>query len=160
MGKPGQYMLVAFLYFDHKIVKVLTEEELQSNRLKSGTRGRAIVEQRNGERAVLYGVQFQRVEMRPTGVGSVYVCVLKAVDPFSASVGSSIMADLAAALRQWKEVYILWKRVPARNMNCYACDAPLRNQSLVLFENSMPVCTAYCSLFRGVAREKERKEAL
>ena len=150
--KKEQYALVAFLYHDNNVVKMLTEHDLQSNTVKPGTRGRAIVEQRNGARAVVRGVQFERMERRATrqNDGCMYVCVLKATNPFDASVGSEHMLDLKHALRQWKEVYVLWKHVPECSMVCYACNAPLRERCVVLFENSMPVCTAYCSFFSAL----------
>ena len=74
-AKKEQYALIAFLYHDNNIVKMMTERDLQFNTLKSGKRGRAIVEQRGGARAVIYGVQYERMERRPTKEkdGCVYV---------------------------------------------------------------------------------------
>jgi len=152
----NQYALVAFLYHDDdNCVKMLTEHDLRSNALQSGTPGRAIIERRDGERAVLYGVQFQRMEMRstPRNNGCVYVCVLKAINPFDSKVNHDGMLDVQNALQQWKEVYILWKRVPAYLMTCFSCNALLREQRMVLFEDLMPVCTAYCTVFSPLSAD-------
>ena len=152
MPSTNRYALEVFLYHDDdNCVQKLTEHDS----VASGTPGRAIVKQQNGDCAVLYGVQFQRLEMRatPRNNGCVYVCVLKAIDPFDAKVGHDEMHDLKHALGQWKEVYILWKRVPACNMFCYGCNASLVRQRMVLFEDSMPVCTAYCTVFSPLSNE-------
>jgi hypothetical protein len=117
----------------------------------SNIRGVAVVQRCIGTtpdlKTIIKGVCLQRIEVRPTTnrQGMVYVAVIRATDPCDLSF-SHDMPPLQWALRQLKEIYLIWTRVPPEWMHCSACDTRICSWGAAFFENSWPVCSAFCTL--------------
>jgi hypothetical protein len=117
----------------------------------SNVPGVAVVQRCSGAtpnlKTIIKGVCLQRIEVRPTTnrQGLVYIAVIQATNLHELSF-SHDMPPLEWALRQLKEVYLIWSRVPPKWMHCSACDARICSRGAVFFEKSLPVCSAFCTL--------------
>lgn len=98
-------------------------------------------------KTIVKGVCMQRIEVRPTTnrQGLVYVAVIRATNPCEISF-SHDMPPLEWALRQLKEVYLIWSRVPPEWMHCSACRGLICSRGAAFFEKSWPVCSPFCTL--------------
>lgn len=138
--KRNQHFLLSF--HEHNSVKMLTLDTVHA--WKNFTRGKAVVRQNKGANAAIKGIQLERIEIRKTRHGMVHVCVLKACNPDDVSLSHSL-PELEQALKQLKEVHLVWASVPVHLTHCSACLGPLNGLEPALFEHGNPVCSAYCS---------------
>lgn len=146
--QAAQYGLAAFFYHENDMAKILTLESLETNSCKNGTMGKAIIQEKYGPKVVVAGVKLERVETRILSRNThyAYVVVIKAIDSQSVKI-SHDSPILEYALKQLKEVYLLWKHVPWHHMHCHNCLTLIPPNAPALFENETPVCSPYCTVF-------------